>query len=267
MKLLVLKIKRLLFIWLYQLKAALMQKMVYRLNFFILCIGVLVQMFLSIIFIRVIFSYISNLSGWKFEEALLVVASYMLIEGLMWATCAFLAGITKNMRTGGIDFMLVKPVDSQFQISTWRGDPEELARVISAIFVFIYAYRSLDIKMFNLLYYLFFIVCSFVILYGITLFIKSFAFWSIEGSGLWSIGDTITKMSQYPTDIFFHKITRVIMSTVIPLAFIATVPAKALIYGPTWQMILGAFSLAVIFFVLSRKFFHYALKHYSSASS
>jgi ABC-2 type transport system permease protein len=263
----VLKIKRYLFIWLYQLKAALMQRMAYRFNFILMCISVFGQMLLSLVFIKVIFSFINKLAGWKFEEVLLIVASYMLIEGLMWATCAYLTGIVNNVRTGNIDFILVKPVDSQYLASTWRGDPEDWMRVITALLIFVYAFNKLNIHPLNLIYYSFFIICAYIIMYGINLLVKSLSFWTIEGRGLWSIVDTATKMSQYPTDIYFHKITRIIMSTAIPLAFVATIPAKALIYGPTWQMVLEALILAVIFFVLSRKFFHYALRHYSSASS
>lgn len=265
------KIKKYAKIWRICLYGGLMRRLVFRFNFVLMIMSVFLQMFLVLIFIKVIFSFINNLSGWSFNEALMVVASYMLVEGLMWATCAYLGGISENIRQGTLDSLLVKPVGTQFLASVQRADPEDWARVVTAIIIFIYSFKNLGFSGFdlliNIIFYILLIFSAYVIIYSITLIIKSVSFWVIDGGSLWSMVENVTKMSQYPTDIFFHKIARIIFSTAIPLAFIATVPAKILIHGPRIDLIACSFCLAFVFFVISRKFWLYALRHYSSASS
>ena len=83
MKLIAAKIIRIYRIWLMQLYSNIMRRMAYPGNFYLMAIGSLFQMFLSIAFVNIIFSFINNLAGWSYHQALLVVASYMLIEGFM----------------------------------------------------------------------------------------------------------------------------------------------------------------------------------------
>jgi ABC-2 type transport system permease protein len=271
MKLFLFNARRYLKIWAIHWKNSLMERMAYKYNFILMILGVVIQMLLALIFIKVIFSYISNLAGWSFNEALIVTATYMIIDGLAWATFSYISGINKHIRAGTFDNILIKPVDSQFLLSVARVDPEDWSRVITAIIVFIYAFQKLGLTAFelikNLFFYIIFIICAYFIVYSITLLIKSITIRVIEDSSLWSLTMNIIKTSQYPTDIFFHKAARILFSTLIPLAFIATVPAKILIWGPRFDLIFYSFILAAIFLYISRKFYLNALKHYASASS
>jgi ABC-2 type transport system permease protein len=265
------KIKKYAKIWKICLYGGLMRRLAFRFNFVLMVMGVFLQMVLVLIFIKVIFGFINNLAGWSFNQALMVVASYMLVEGLMWATCAYLGGISENIKQGTLDSLLVKPVGTQFLASVQRADPEDWARVVTAIIIFIYGFKNLGLSGFdlfiNIIFYIVLIFSAYVIIYSITLIVKSISFWVIESGSLWFIIENINQMSKYPTDIFFHKIARIIFSTVIPLAFIATVPAKILIHGPRIDLIAYSFCLAFVFFIVSRKFWLFGLRHYSSASS
>ncbi len=263
--------KRYFKIWKINLHAALMTRLAYRFSFVFICVTVILEIAFTLMFVKIIFNFINNLSGWTFDQALLVVASYMLVEGLLWAGSAALSGISYNVRMGTMDYILVKPVDSLFLVSIWRGDIEDWVRVFSALVVLFYAicHLGLPAKMIlvNFGYYLVMIFSALIIIYSINLIIKTLSFWIVDIRGVWNIANTITKTSQYPTDIFFHKTIRVVFSTIIPLAFVATVPAKILIYGFNPILFFSSCFLATIFFVLARKFWLFGLKHYSSASS
>jgi ABC-2 type transport system permease protein len=54
---------------------------------------------------------------------------------------------------------------------------------------------------------------------------------------------------------------------VLPVAFLATIPAKALLGKASGAFLLFAAAWAFAFFVLSRLFWRFALRHYTSASS
>jgi len=258
-------------VFLHLQKIGIMTRTAYKLNFFILSFAVFLQVFFSLFFIKIIFGFLDNIAGWGYFEALIVVATYMLVDGIMWNVFAHFSAITRHVRQGTLDGILVKPIDSQFLVSIWRGDLEDAVRVIASLGVLAYAVKNLGIGGFELIMnsalYLFLVVNAIVIVYSINVIVKSVVFWLVEGMAFYHLTDSLFRMSQYPSDIFFHKIVKGVTLTVIPLAFMATVPAKILARGFDFWLILGSFVVAGVFFITSRKFWLFALKHYSSASS
>jgi len=253
-------------------KMNMMNRLAYTANFFVMCVGIFIQMSLSIIFIKTIFGFIKNLAGWGYYEALLIVASYMIIDGLMWVGCAYLSALSHYLRMGKMDAFLVKPIDSQYLISVFRGDIEDINRLIVGISVFIYALNHLNLGLVELIIripiYAILIINGFLMFYSITLVLCSAGFWIIRTESFSDISHALIQISQYPTNIFYHFFVRLILSTIIPVAFMATVPAKILAYGfNSWWLIPSSFLLAAIFFYGSRKFWLLGLKNYSSGSS
>ena len=265
------KIRKYFVVWLINAKARLMERMAYPVNFFVMAMAVVLQMVLPVILLNVIFRFSGDLSGWNRDQAMIVLATYMFIEGLSWATHAFVAGLKMNIMSGTFDSFLVKPIDAQFSASFSRADPEDWMRLVTAAIVFVKATENLVFTWgqlaVNAFLYLFLLVTAYLIVYSISLFVATLSIWFTEVRALFTITDNIIKMSRYPTDIYFPSAVRIIFSTILPIAFISTIPAKIFLFGPRLDLIAYSFIVAIIFFVASRKFFHYGLKHYSSASS
>lgn len=270
MKALALNIKKYWRIFWHLRRMRVMQRMAYNVNFFIMAAGVLLQMVFSVVFVRVLFGFVGNLAGWSYYEALAVVASYMILEGAMWVLCAYLCAVSRLIKEGALDSLLVKPIDAQFLASAWQGDPEDSVRLVSGAAVLLYAWQNLNMPLgqglINFVFYALLMVCAFFILYSIVLVTRSVSFWVIEAYSLHAIADSITKMSQYPTNIFYHAVVRLVFSTLIPLAFLATVPARIFIRGFDWQSVGASLLVAIVFFYCSRQFWLFALRRYSSAS-
>ena len=58
------------------------------------------------------------IGGWKFEQALIIQGIYTILNGITntWFN-PNLTEIVKHIREGTLDFVLLKPIDSQFFIS------------------------------------------------------------------------------------------------------------------------------------------------------
>jgi len=265
------KIKKYFRIWQINARASLMQRMAFRANFLLIFVGVMMQLVISLLFLKIVFSFVNNIAGWNFSQALVVVASYMLIEGLNWALFAELVGIPLSIKQGFLDNLITKPMSTQFLISVWRADPEDWGRVITAGLILIFIIPGLGLGYADLLingvFYLVMLLCAFAITYSITLMIKTLSIWFTDSSALWMLVNQTIRVSQYPTDIFFHRAVRIIFSTVIPLTFMATAPAKIFLHGFNFWLLISALGLGAAFLFGSRKFWLFALKHYSSASS
>lgn len=271
MKDLAFKIKKYLGIMWYMQKIDIMNRMAYRINFAVQSLTVGLQMVFSLVFISVLFSSNKAVAGWSFYEALLIVGTYMIIEGLMWGLCAYLSALNKSIREGTLDGILLRPMDTQFLISVWQGDAEDFVRVASGIGVIVFSLKHLEFAFgqlgLNLFLYFWMVFCALAIAYSVNVLLRSISFWTIEGNALFSISMALTRITQYPTDIFYNKAVRFAATFIVPLAFMATMPAKILARGFDWKLVVSATLLAIFFFLFSRWFFHFALKRYESGSS
>jgi ABC-2 type transport system permease protein len=119
----------------------------------------------------------------------------------------------------------------------------------------------------NLFLYIILLFCAIIITYSLNVFLRSISFWTIEGEAFFGLSLALTRITQYPSDIFYNKAIKFIATFIVPLAFMATVPAKILAHGFDWKLISLSILLTIIFFFLSRRFFYFALRSYESGSS
>ncbi|EKE25652.1 MAG: hypothetical protein ACD_5C00080G0001 [uncultured bacterium] len=269
MKDLVSEIKKYLVVFLHLKKLELMSVMAYPVPFFVSVFAVILVMGLSILFFKVNFSFIDNISGWNYYQILAVLASYMILEGLMWFFFAMLNPINHFIRQGFMDSIILKPIDSQFLASFWKGDLEDIMRVFVGIFLLkISIVNTLGFNMMHLVLYLVMLFNGVVIFYSLALVMRTVSFWVIDGSGVWLLIERISGSSQYPTDIYYNKIVRGTFTFIIPLAFMTTVPAKILTNNIIdWKLVGLSFGMCLVFFIGSRWFWKFSLNHYASASS
>jgi len=98
--------------------------------------------------------------------------------------------------------------------------------------------------------------------------LAAISFWIVRAQGLVYGYFNFLNIARYP-DVIFPKLFRFIFGWIIPVVIIANIPARLLI-KPLGQPLLLVAHLAIasaIVFWLSRIFWRFALRHYSSASS
>lgn len=91
-------------------------------------------------------------------------------------------------------------------------------------------------------------------------------FWFINIYNLEDLFHEISQVGRVPVYVF-QRGMRFIFTYIIPVAFIATFPVQVLLGRSDPKITVLALVLALISFFLSQKFWNFALKHYSSASS
>ncbi len=263
------RIKKYFSIFLQLQKINIMRRAAYPMAFTVGFGTVFLVMFFNIFFIKVSFGYIDSLAGWTFHQMLAVVGSYMIVEGLMWILFAQLNPINKHIIDGTMDGILLKPVDDQFLVSFWRGDSEDFARIVTgSVLVGIAIKNTIGFDLVHFLLFCMLLFNGFLMFYSFNLALRSVSFWITEGSGLWILMERVIGNSQYPIDIYYHKVVRGILTFIVPLAFVATVPAKILTnINIDWKFTALSFLMMFIFFFGARAFWKFSLKHYSSASS
>ena len=117
-------------------------EMEYKINILIDLITAIAGLIGSIFLLSIFFSNTREIGGWSFEQALIIQSIYTILNGVTntWFS-PNLREIVKYIREGTLDFVLIKPVDSQFWISCKRISPSGLIEIILGIFILIYCFR------------------------------------------------------------------------------------------------------------------------------
>jgi ABC-2 type transport system permease protein len=104
--------------------------------------------------------------------------------------------------------------------------------------------------------------------YSIMLSLAAVSFWIIRAQGLVYGYFNFLNIARYP-DVIFPRLFRFVFGWIIPVVIVANIPARLLIKPlgqPGWLMFHLVLAAAIAFW-LSRIFWRFALRHYSSASS
>ena len=225
----------------------------------------------QIVFFSIIFGNVDRLGDWSKWEVVLLVGTHQIIAQLFQAFFFVnVANIPELVRTGKLDSLLVLPIDSQFAVSTKQFSLDSVVNAVVGAAVVCVSLSKLGIVPAPSAILLYVVALGFGIAvhYSIMLSLAAFSFWIVRAQGLVYGYFNFLNIARYP-DVIFPPIFRFIFGWIIPVVIVANIPARLLIKSlgqPGWLM----FQLVVassIITVLSRSFWHFALRHYSSASS
>ena len=110
------------------------------------------------------------------------------------------------------------------------------------------------------------IICSICILYSLWFFISTTTIWFVKTWNATEVLRSFLYIGRFPLNSFSLSI-RLFFSIVIPIAFITTIPSEVFLgISQIWKILLEVI-VTIVFLSSSRKFWLFALKFYTSASS
>ena len=251
------------------LNTSLASELEYKTNIIIDLITAILSLIGSIFLLSIFFQNDNRIGGWEFEQALIIQGIYTILNGITntWFN-PNLTEIVKHIREGTLDFVLLKPIDSQFFISLKKINPSGFLEIILGFCLLLYCIKINQIN-FNLrILSLFFItiICSISILYSLWFFISTTTIWFVKTWNATEVLRSFLYIGRFPLNSFSFSL-RIFFSVFIPIAFITTIPSEIFLgLSQSWKILLEI-SVALLFISTSRKFWLFALKFYSSASS
>ncbi len=244
-----------------------MKAFAYRGNFFL---GLVLVSFESLTFlfaVTFLFQHIDSIAGWSEKDMLVLTGVFMITQALAWLLYkASVSNLDRLIQRGELDMHLVKPIDSQFLISVYDIDLEDAARGLVGFGLIFFGLQANPLTILaSLPIFLITLMIGQVIIYSISLAIKTISFKSIQGWSTNAIAWRFHELARYPTDMYTGTM-RMVYTYIFPLAFVATVPTKALLGSLSLSFFLLAFVVGASSFLACRLIWKWALKHYSSAS-
>ncbi|HSJ53246.1 MAG TPA: ABC-2 family transporter protein [Anaerolineae bacterium] len=250
-------------------KNTLMGEMEYRLNFWANLALSLFWLVWAALSVRVYFFHADSIAGWTYHELLVVMGLFFALNGYRQMVLEpNLSRMSEYVRLGTLDYILTKPVNSQFLVSlrhlgvfNW-GDPIlGLGLVMYAFWKLEYLPGMGELALFALL-----MLAAMVLLYSVTLILQTTTIWLVNVDRVDAVIMAVVEAGRFPVG-FYRGWVRVILTTIVPVAFLTTFPARALLGELEWWIAVIAVVLAAALFVAAAIFWRFALRHYAGASA
>lgn len=208
-------------------------------------------------------------AGHSYPEALMVLAFFTMLQGVLeGAIHPSLATVVDHVRTGTLDFVLLKPVDAQLLMSTARFAPLRVLNVSAGIAIALHALSRLDRTPapLDVLAAVVLFGGAIVLLYSLWILVVSASFYLGRIDNLRFLFISVFDAARWPSSVYRGAVGFV-FTYVLPLAVMTTVPAHALLGVASDRTIAAALTGTAIFAVTARWIFTRALARYTSASS
>lgn len=252
-----------------QLRASMQVTMQYRAEFFVGAFMALFYVFWNLVPMLVLWSQRPTIAGWTLEEAALVTAWFTLLRAVLdGAVQPSLQAVVEHIRTGTLDFVLLKPADAQFLVSTAKFEVMNVFDALAAIAIAAWALMRLHylpgpLQLATALALTF---AGAALLYALAILAISAAFYVVRLDNLIYLFNSVFDAGRWPSSVF-RGAWRILFTFVIPLALMTTYPALALLGRLAPLVALEALGGALVFVVMARLVWLRAIGHYRSASS
>ncbi len=224
-------------------------------------------------FYRTIFGHTRVIAEWTESEYLFFVGCYFALAGLIetffLSNCNEFADL---IRSGDLDFLLLKPIDEQFLVTCrsidWSTAPNVLFGAGVMAFALVegsWAFDAGRVGLFALTF-----VCGLGMAYSFLVILTATSVWLIRNQSLFEMWWLVSSLMRYPREIFNGPLASPLgwfLTFVIPVMLVISVPASVMVKALDPAVVAFTAGATVVLLVASRKFFRLSLRRYRSASS
>jgi ABC-2 type transport system permease protein len=263
---------------------SLVRDMTFRSNFIIDAVTSLAWMGMNLGFYILIYQYTNLIGapdsaadpGWGKYQFFVFIATSLIVNSVVQAFFMPNASeFSELIRTGNLDFALLKPIDTQFLISLQKIEWSSLANFFFGLGLLGYALVQLDYQptLVQIILYPLYLACGVLILYSLTIAMSSVSVWLGRNQSLYDFWFYITNFSRYPLEIYQGPIGTPLQwafTFVIPVLVVVNIPARLMakpLEAQQWPLAIFAILATVASLLSSRWLFQRALGSYRSASS
>jgi ABC-2 type transport system permease protein len=252
---------------------ALARELAFRGNFLVKVSVEALWLAILMAFYRTVFARTSVIADWPEPQYLFFVGCFFalngVIETLFLENCNEFAEL---VRTGDLDFLLLKPIDEQFLITCRRVDWATGPNVVMGTAVMVLSLLQMHWHFDPLRVAAFFCMfaCGVLIAYSFMLLLTSVSVWMVRNQSLMEMWWLFSSLARYPKEIFQHTWAESIgrfFTYVLPILLVVNVPARVMVRALEPRMIAFTVAATVASVWASRRFFQHALRSYRSASS
>ncbi len=217
--------------------------------------------------IRTLYGKGYQFGGWSRDETYLVIALFTLMDGITTSALSpNLSKIVLHVQKGSLDFILLKPLDAQLQLSTRNLTPWGFPNIVFALMLLGIAGHRLGLGAGAYVAGILPVFFAIIILYSLWFAVGTTTIWFTKVWNATEVLRSVVEAGKYPVAAFQPGV-RFFFTFIVPVAFLTTIPAEVMRGSKGVLFIFVEAVIAAITFIASRLFWRIALRFYTSASS
>ncbi len=249
------------------------RELAFRGNFLMKVLLEVVWLGILLLFFHTIFRNTSRIEGWNEYQYLFFLGCYYALEGLI--ETLFLENCVEFgelVRTGNLDFFLLKPIDEQFLLSfrhiDWSTAPKIL--IGGALMGFGLWKLGEPVTPARLTGFLVALVSGIAMAYSFLLILASTAIWMVRNQSLMELWWLFSSLMRYPRDIYeepWAALIQKVFTFILPALLVVSVPAEAMVRILEPAILVWTVCAGLLMLLVSRWIFRKSIRSYRSASS
>lgn len=214
-----------------------------------------------------LFNHVETLGSWRRPEFMFFTFWYLTV---MTTHNAFLAAnfwnFSMEIRTGALDFRLLRPLGSLFDVFTAIQRPTSIMMIPVQVGFLTYYGTQVHLSPLSWILLPVLLFLSFALVALIEMAIVMTVFWTKGGEGINFVRMQAQQFQRWPDFMFPDAIRRVFVQ-VVPILIAISFPVRFAINNQEWIGVLATlFAIGALWLVV-RIMWREGLKHYESASS
>lgn len=240
----------------------------YRINFAVRFLSDIFWYIGQLLTFEVIFLHVPQIAGWSAPQMRVFLAILFITDALyMMLWHDGLTSMTDAIRKGELDFLLVRPVNSQFMITSQKIATAYLGNFTFAFIWFFWTCSQIpDLNWLNMFWLIIMIPAAMSVIYSIRFFLSASTVLFTKADSLQFIWYTIFRLGHRP-DRIYQGAMRYFVLFLLPVGMIASAPAQVILETPNPWMILWALVFTPLSMFLTHQYWNFCLSKYTSASS
>lgn len=256
-------------LYLYFLRFSFSKAMTFRLDFFFRIFMDIVYYFVNISFFKLVYIHTPLLAGWNEHQMMVFVASYLTVDAInMTVFSTNMWWLPFYINRGELDYYLTRPVSPLFFLSFREFSANSFVNFFMAFGFLIYTLLSYpttftigELALFGMM-----ILNGVFLYYMIQMMMILPVFWTHSARGFVDLFYALGLAMERPDKIYKGWL-RIVFTTILPFALIASFPARLFLDTFDWQTFLHLISVTTILWFVMHFVWRRGLRSYSSASS
>ena len=260
--------KKYILLYVAMFKASFIADLEYRANFFTRILTDVFWYIAQILTFEVLYQHTQKIGDWDVHQMRVFLGLLFVIDAFyMVIIHENLENMSEKVRKGDLDLLLAKPVNSQFMITLQKANTAIIGNLVLGTSWLAYSLHGLpDFHYLRLLWLFMLIPCSLVVIYSMRFIFSASAVIFTRSENLQFLWWQVYRLGMRP-DSMYNPIIKWVLLSVIPVGIIVSIPARALLNPPNYFYLFWPVILVPILLYSTNRFWKFALKFYSSASS
>jgi len=239
----------------------------YRLNFILVMVMDLIFYATSLGSIDFLFQYVPKIGMWDRDHFLFFISFMLAVDHLhMTFISENFWSFSGEIRTGKLDFVLLKPISGLFICFFRHMRPGTLLNGVVPWALLITFGSRIDFGFWSWVFLLPMVLLALALLVAIEILITLFGFWTVSSYGLNFLRMQFQQLARYP-DFIYSYYFRKFFTIFLPVLAVGSGPVQFLFEGGIPGMTIWALTALILISGLIRIVWRKGLAAYESASS